>query len=96
MLQKNNLGQEQPISFFRKALRDSPLKYNIMEKQALALVKSLKGFRAYILHSHIIAFVPHTVVKDILSQDPDGKRGKWIATILEYNLEIRPTKLIKG
>ena len=67
-----------------------------MKKQALALVKALKDFRVYILHSHIIAFVPHTVVKDILSQDPDGKRGKWIATILEYDLEIRPTKLIKG
>ena len=67
-----------------------------MGKQALALVKALKDFRVYILHSHIIAFVPHTVVKDILSQDPDGKMGKWIATILEYDLEIRPTKLVKG
>jgi hypothetical protein len=26
----------------------------------------------------------------------DGKRGKWIATILEYDIEIKPTKLIKG
>jgi len=25
-----------------------------------------------------------------------GKRGKWIAVILEYDLEIKPTKLIKG
>ena len=44
-----------------------------MEKQTLALVKALKDFRVYILHSHIISFVPHIVVKDILSQDPDGK-----------------------
>ena len=29
-------------------------------------------------------------------QDPDGKRGKWIVVILEYDLEIKPTKLIKG
>ena len=39
---------------------------------------------------------PHTVVKDILNQDPDGKRDKWISVILEYDLEIKPTKLIKG
>ena len=50
----------------------------------------------YILHSHIIAYVPNIVVKYILSQDPDGKRGKWIVAILEYDLEIKPTKLIKG
>ena len=66
LVQKNDLGQEQPISFFSRALRDAPLNYKIMEKQALALVKALKDFRVYILHSHIIAFVPHTIVKDIL------------------------------
>ena len=87
---------EQPIAFFSKALRDAPLKYNIMEKQAYALIKALKDFRVYILPSHTIAYVPNIIVKDILSQDPDGKRGKWIAVILEYDLEIKPTKLIKG
>ena len=96
LLQKNPEGMEQPIAFFSKALRDAPLKYNIMEKQAYALVKALKDYRVYILHSHIIAYVPSTVVKDIFSQDPYGERGKWIATILEYDLEIKPTKLIKG
>ena len=60
------------------------------------MVKALKYFRVYILHSQIIAYVPNIVVKDILSQDPDGKRGKWIVVILEYDLEIKPTKLIKG
>lgn len=82
LLQKNMKGQEQPIAFFNKALIDAPLKYNIMEKQAFSLVKALKYFKVYILHSHIIAFVPHSIVKEILTQDPDGKRGKWIAVIL--------------
>lgn len=51
----------------------------------------------YILHSHIIAYVPNVVIKDILTQDgPDSRRGKWIATTLENDLEIKPTKLIKG
>jgi hypothetical protein len=36
-------------------------------------------------------------VKDILIHpDIDGRRGKWIAKILEFDLEINPTKLIKG
>lgn len=68
-----------------------------MEKQAFSLVKEIKYFRVYVLHSHIIAYVPNIVVKDILSQNgPDGKRGKWIVVILEYDIEIKPTKLIKG
>ena len=61
------------------------------------MVKAIKDFRVYIIYSHIIAYVPNSVVKDILTQDgPDGRRGKWIATILECDIEIKPAKLIKG
>jgi hypothetical protein len=68
-----------------------------MEKQAYALVKSLKEFRTYILHSHVVTYVPNNSVKDILTQpDPEGRWGKWITVMLEYDLEIKPTKLIKG
>ena len=78
-------------------LRDGELKYDIMEKQAYALVKSLIDFRVYVLHSHIIAYVPSSVVKAILTQpDPEGKLAKWIVLLLEYDIEIKPTKLIKG
>jgi len=97
LLQKDDQGCENPIAFFSRALRDAPLKYKIMEKQAYALVKAIKDFRIYILYSHVIAYVPNAVVKDILTQEGiEGKRGKWIANILEYDTEIKPTKLIKG
>jgi hypothetical protein len=97
LLQRNEQGYEQPISFFRKTLRDSELKYDIMEKQAYALVKALKSFRVYVLQSEITAYVPSSAVKEILVQpDCEGKRGKWITKILEYDLTIKPTQLIKG
>jgi hypothetical protein len=68
-----------------------------MEKQAYALVKYLKAFRVYVLHSKVIAYVPSASVKDILIQpDKDGRRSKWISKTLEFDLEIKPTKLIKG
>ena len=28
--------------------------------------------------------------------DSEGKRGKWIAKIMEYDVDIKPTKLVKG
>ena len=97
LLQKNEQGEEHPIAFFSKILRDGELKYDIMEKQAYALVKALKDFRIYILHYHIIAYVPSSVVKSILMQpDPEGIRAKWITVLLEYDIEIKPKKLIKG
>eukprot|EP00253_Pinus_taeda_P024019 PITA_24019 len=90
-------GVEKPIAFYSCIIRDGALKYNIIEKQALALVKALQYFRVYILHSHILAYVPNAAVKDILVQaDREGRRGKWIVALLEYDVEIKPTKLIKG
>ena len=54
LLEKNKDGLEQPIAFFSKTLRDSELKYSILEKQAYSLVKDLKFFRIYVLHSKLL------------------------------------------
>jgi hypothetical protein len=97
LLQKDEKSFEKPIAYFNRMLCDAPLRYDIMEKQAYALVKALKEFRTYIFHSHVIAYVPNNSVKDILTQpDPEGRRGKWIVAMLEYDLDIKPMKWIKG
>ena len=68
-----------------------------MEKQSYALIKSLNNFSVYIFHSHITAYVPNNVIKNILTwPDPEEKREKWIEVMLKYDLEINPTKLVKG
>ena len=60
-----------------------------MEKQAYALVKCLKHFRTYVGYSKIIAFVPHSAVRDILTQiDCLGTRVRWVTKIQEYDLDI--------
>ena len=59
--------------------------------------KYLKSFRTYVLHSRIISYVPTSSVKDILVQpDSDGRRGRWLAKIQEFDLEVKSTKLVKG
>jgi hypothetical protein len=68
LFQKNDEGFEQPIAFFSKILRDMELRYDILEKQAYAMIKALKAFRPYVLHSKIIVYVPTSSVKDILVQ----------------------------
>eukprot|EP00253_Pinus_taeda_P013958 PITA_13958 len=99
VLMQKREGVEKPISFFNQIIRDGALKYNIIEKQALALVKALKYFHVYILHSHILAYVPNAAVKDILVQEnPEGRRGKWLVALLEMpgnksrTLKLKATK----
>jgi hypothetical protein len=48
-------------------------------------------------YNNIRTFIPYHVVKDILSQQYFlGSRGKWVSKIQEYDLDIKPSKLIKG
>ena len=97
LLQKDDEDFDHPVAFFSKTLRDAELRYDPIEKQAYALIKSLKSFRIYILHSKVIAYVPSSSIKDVLTQpDIDEKRARWIAKMIEFNIEVKPTKLVKG
>ena len=45
----------------------------------------------------MVAYVPSASVKDVLTQpDIDGKRDKWITKFVDCNIEVKPTKLVKG
>jgi hypothetical protein len=79
-----------------KRLRGAEMNYSIMEKQVYALVQALKHFRRFVGYSKIVSFLPHPMVKDILSQQEClGIRGKCISRIQEYDLALKLTKLVK-
>jgi hypothetical protein len=74
---------------------------SILSKSACKSDPSLLVCRVFfpkiVLQSKITAYVPSASIRDILIHpDIDGRRSKWIVKILEFELEIRPTKLIKG
>ena len=97
LLQNNDDGLDHPIAFFSKTLRDVEMKYDPIEKHAYALIKSLKTFRIYILHAKFLTYVPSAAVKDVWTQpEIDGKRAKWIAKLIEFDIEVKPTKIVKG
>lgn len=79
-------------------LKRHELKYSQMEKHAFTIVKVVKQFRYYILHSHCTIFIPKTAVKSILTQKEIGmnNRAVWIEKIQEYDLMIKPTNLVRG
>lgn len=98
LLQKNEDNEEVPISFLSVPLKKHELKYSLMEKQANAVMKAIKQFRYYILHSHVVVYVLHFIVNNILTQQDIGmnNRASWVSNIQEFNLDIKPTKLVRG
>jgi hypothetical protein len=80
-----------------KMLHDYELNYSTIEKQALSLVKAIAHFRAYILSNHVIAYVPHSPIKMLLNQQlKEGRWANWLAMLQEYDIEIKPLKVIRG
>lgn len=98
LVQKSHNNEEVPISFMSVPLKKHELKYLQTKKKAYAVVKATKQFRYYILHSHATVFVPNSAVKSVLTQQDVGinNRVSWVSKIPEFNLDIKPTKMVRG
>ena len=50
------------------------------------------------MHSHSVIYVSDVAVKSVLTQQDVGcnVRGAWIENTQEYDIEIKPTNLVRG
>ena len=97
LTQQTKDKNETPIAFMSSSLQGVELKYLDIDKQAYAVYKDVKHFKPCILKSHTKVVVSHPLVRSVLVQkEVGGKRGNWITTLQEYDLEIKPTRLMKG
>jgi hypothetical protein len=91
LTQKKEKEDERPIAFMSCPLKNVELKFSNLNKQSFALIKAVKKFCHYILRSKVYAIVPDPIVKTLLMQNKLGeRRGKWIAILQEFDLEIQP------
>jgi hypothetical protein len=97
LTQKNQEGDEFPVAFMSFGLQGAELNYPEVDKQAYVVFKVVKHFRPFFLKSKTKVIVPYPVVRNLLVQkDLAEKRANWITTLQEYDLEIKPVKIIKG
>ena len=90
LTQRNEEGEEYPVSFMNIGLQGVELKYPVIEKQAFVVFKVVNHFRPYLLRSHTKISVPHSPVRALLiHKEPRDRRGNWLTTLQEYDLEIK-------
>ena len=59
------------------------------------MFKAVKHFRPYLLKSKTKVIVPFSAIRNSLVQKELGeKRAHWMATLQEYDLEIKPSHVI--
>lgn len=60
-------------------------------------MKGLKKFRHFITYNKTVVYVAHSVVCEyIMEGEIIEKRANWITKILEYDIDVKPTKVIYG
>ena len=97
LTQKNHEDFEILISFMSSTFKGAELSYSQVDKQAYAIYKSVKHYRKYLLKSRTKVIVPYAAIWNVLIQKELGeKRAHWVMKLQEYDLEINPTKIVKG
>eukprot|EP00253_Pinus_taeda_P010379 PITA_10379 len=97
LTQINDHDLEAPISFFSSNFQGAELNYSEVEKQAFAVYKAIKHYWPFLLKAHTKVIVPFSAVRQLLIQRELGeKRANWVTTLQEYDLEIKPTKIVRG
>ena len=74
LTQKEDGGDEFPISFMSTGLQGAELNYPAIDKKAYAVFKAVKQFRPYILKNRTKVIVPYPVVRSLLIQRELGER----------------------
>ena len=68
-----------------------------VDKQAFAIFKEVNHFFPYLLKSRTKVIVPFPAVRNLLIQKDLGeKRAPWMTTLQEYDIEIKPSTVVKG
>ena len=82
-------GKEHPVAYGGRALRNEELRWQITDKEGLALVEAVRQFRPY------LAGIPFTVYTDNVSvkwlqliKNCQGRLGRWELLLQGYNMEI--------
>ena len=74
LTQKDEVGEEFPVSFMSIGLQGAKLNYPAIDKQAFMVFKAMKHFQPYLLRSHTKIIVPLLVVRYVLIQKELGDR----------------------
>ena len=82
LTQKEDGGEELPISFMSTSLQGDELNYLAMDKQAYVVFKAVKQFRPYILKNQMKVIIPHPTVRSLFVHKELGeRRGNWVTTL---------------
>ncbi len=76
--QQNEIGVEQPISYYSRILNKSEKRYGNTERELLACHEGLKNFRSYLYGGECVVFTDHKAIEYLRNtENPSQRLAKW-------------------
>ena len=90
-------GKERVIFYLSRRLLDPETRYSPIKKLCLCLYFSCTKLQHYLLLAECIVVSKADVIKHMLSMPIlNGRMGKWILALSEFDLRYESTKAVKG
>jgi hypothetical protein len=90
-------GKERVVAYLSRKLLDPETRYSAAEKLCLCVYYSCTKFRHYLLNAECTVYSKFDVIKHMLSMPIlNGRIGKWILALSEFELKFESAKAIKG
>jgi len=87
---------QRPIYFVSKVLQGPEVRYQAMEKVALAVVFSARRLRHYFQSFRVIVMTNLPIRKVLKKPDVARRMVRWAVQLLEFNVQYEPRGPIKG
>ena len=90
VLSQSNEEGTKPVAFFSRSLSNTTRHYPAHEREFMAIVESLRHWRAYLHGQRFTVFTDHNPLEHLFRQKTLSKRKiNWLESIAEYDFQIR-------
>lgn len=87
--QADSEGRERAIAYGGRSLRGAEFKWDVSERECLALVEGIKQFHPYLASNHFIVYTDHIALKWLQSiKESTGRLARWSMKLQAYNFTI--------
>ena len=82
-------GSEVVVAYASKAIGSSQVNWSTIEKEAFAIVWSVKYFRHYLYGRSFTIYTDHNPLKWLFTlKSPEGRLALWTETLKAYNFKV--------
>lgn len=93
LFQKNDAGEECPLSYHSQKLNACQKNYSVTEKECLAAVSAVKKFRPYVEGMDFTIITDHSSLKWLMNmKDLSGRLARWSLDLQAFTFDIEHRK----